>query len=195
MLLLWINVDSFIPIILPNLNPICHLLALGAHHILHVGRIRVKTHLNLRAPTTLSLPDSLFVLCCSTKILYICSLIPMRATCPSISPSFTRTLQTVVTKQIVKFIIKMFLHSPLLTYSSVQWTLSSQPPQPLFFHVNKKVQLDATVCRHLFTAQSLYMFRVSQHPSSGVLKTLSATSSIGHDAGTSTSFRREGGRK
>jgi hypothetical protein len=26
-----------------NLNPICHLLALlGAHHILHVGRIRVN---------------------------------------------------------------------------------------------------------------------------------------------------------
>jgi len=42
MLLLWIRVDSFIPIIVPNLNPICHLLALGAHHILHVGRIRVK---------------------------------------------------------------------------------------------------------------------------------------------------------
>jgi hypothetical protein len=42
MLLLWIKVDSFIPIILPNLNPICHLLALGAHHILYVGRIRVN---------------------------------------------------------------------------------------------------------------------------------------------------------
>jgi len=27
---------------------------------------------------------------------------------------------------------------------------------------------DATVCRHLFTAKLLYMFRVSQHPSSGV---------------------------
>jgi len=27
-----------------ELNPICHLLALlGTHHILHVGRIRVKT--------------------------------------------------------------------------------------------------------------------------------------------------------
>jgi len=27
----------------PELNPICHFLALlGAHHILHVGRIRVK---------------------------------------------------------------------------------------------------------------------------------------------------------
>ena len=33
-----------------------------------------------------------------------------------------------------------------------------------------KIQPDATVCRYLLTAKSLYMFRVSQHPSSGVLK-------------------------
>jgi len=32
-----------------------------------------------------------------------------------------------------------------------------------------KIQPDATVCRYLFTAKSLYMFRVSQHPSSGLL--------------------------
>jgi len=57
-------------------------------------------------------------------------------------------------------------------------------------YVNKKVQLDATVCRHLFTAKSLYMFRASQHPSSGVLKPVSATSGIGHDTGTATSFHR-----
>ena len=56
--------------------------------------------------------------------------------------------------------------------------------------VFKKVRLDATVCRHLFTAKSLYMLRVSQHPSSGVLKTVSATSGIGHDIGTATSFHR-----
>jgi len=37
------------------------------------------------------------------------------------------------------------------------------------FYVNKKGQLDATVCRHLFTAKSLYRFRASQHPSSGAL--------------------------
>ena len=43
-------------------------------------------------------------------------------------------------------------------------------------NVNKKVQLDATICRHLFTAKSLYMFRESQHTSSGVLKTVTATS-------------------
>jgi len=57
-------------------------------------------------------------------------------------------------------------------------------------YVNKKVQLGATICRHLFTARSLYMFRVSRHPSSGVLKTVTATSGIGHNAGTTTSFQR-----
>jgi len=38
-------------------------------------------------------------------------------------------------------------------------------------NVNKN-PTDATVCRYLFTAKLLYMFRVSQHPSSGVLKTV-----------------------
>ena len=52
------------------------------------------------------------------------------------------------------------------------------------------VQLDATVCRNLFTAKSLYMFRVSQHPSSGALKTVTATFGIGHNTGTATSFQR-----
>jgi len=49
-----------------------------------------------------------------------------------------------------------------------------------------KIQQDATVCRYLFTAKSLYMFRVSQHPSSGVLKTVTATSGTG----TATSLER-----
>jgi len=43
-----------------------------------------------------------------------------------------------------------------------------------------KIQPDATVCRYLFTAKSLYMFRVSQHPSSGVLKTVTAAFDTGH---------------
>jgi len=42
-------------------------------------------------------------------------------------------------------------------------------------NVNKN-PTDATVCRYLFTAKLLYMFRVSQHPSSGVLKTVPAVS-------------------
>ena len=62
--------------------------------------------------------------------------------------------------------------------------------QYMYVNVNKKVQLDATVCRHLFTAKSLYMFRVSQHPSSGALKTVTATSCIGHSTSTATSFQR-----
>ena len=43
-----------------------------------------------------------------------------------------------------------------------------------------KIQPDATVCRYLFTVKSLYMFQVSQHPSSGVLKTVTAASGTGH---------------
>ena len=46
-----------------------------------------------------------------------------------------------------------------------------------------KIQPDAAVCRYLFTAKSLYMFRVSQQPSSGLLKTVTATS------GTATSLQ------
>jgi len=53
-----------------------------------------------------------------------------------------------------------------------------------------KIQPDATVCRYLFTAKSLYMFRVSQHPSSGVLKNVTATSGTGHNTGTATSLQR-----
>jgi len=60
----------------------------------------------------------------------------------------------------------------------------------MLYTVNKKVQLDAAACRHLFTAKSLYMFRVSQHPSSGALKTVTATSGIGHNTGKATSFQR-----
>ena len=41
-----------------------------------------------------------------------------------------------------------------------------------------------------FTAKSLYMFRVSQHPSSGVLKTVTAASGTGHNIGTATSLQR-----
>ena len=53
-----------------------------------------------------------------------------------------------------------------------------------------KIQPDATISRYLFTANSVYMFRVSQHPSSGVLKTVTAASGTGHNTGTATSFQR-----
>ena len=54
-----------------------------------------------------------------------------------------------------------------------------------------KTQLDATVCRYLFTVKSLHMFRVSPHPSSGVLKTVTAASGTGHNTGTDTSLQRD----
>jgi len=52
-------------------------------------------------------------------------------------------------------------------------------------NINKN-PTDATVCRYLFTAKLLYMFRVSQHPSSGVLKIVTAPSGTGHNTGTVT---------
>ena len=54
-----------------------------------------------------------------------------------------------------------------------------------------KIQPDGTVRRYLFAAKSLYMFRVSQYPSSGVVKTVTATSGTGHNTGTATSLRKK----
>ena len=56
-------------------------------------------------------------------------------------------------------------------------------------NVNKN-PTDATVCRYLFTAKLLYMFQVSQHPLSGVLKTVPAASGTGHTTCTATPLQR-----
>ena len=54
-----------------------------------------------------------------------------------------------------------------------------------------KIQLDATEYSPIyFTAKLLYMFRVSLHSSSGVLKTLTAVSGTCHNIGTTTSLQR-----
>jgi len=53
-----------------------------------------------------------------------------------------------------------------------------------------KIQSDTTARRDLFTAKLLYMFPVSQCPSSGVLKTVHAASVTGHNTGTVTSLQR-----
>ena len=53
-----------------------------------------------------------------------------------------------------------------------------------------KIQPDASVCRNLFTAESLYMFRVSQQSSLGVRKTVTMASGTGHNIGTATSLQR-----
>jgi len=42
-----------------------------------------------------------------------------------------------------------------------------------------------------FTAKSLYMFRVSQNPSSRVLKTVTAASGTGHNTDTATALQRD----
>jgi len=55
--------------------------------------------------------------------------------------------------------------------------------------VNKN-PTDAKLCRYLFTTKLLYMFRVSQHPSSGVLKTVAAASGTGHTTCTATPLQR-----
>jgi len=53
-----------------------------------------------------------------------------------------------------------------------------------------KIQTDATVFIYLFTAKRLYIFRVSEYPSSGVLKTVNAVSGTGYNTGAATSFQR-----
>ena len=54
----------------------------------------------------------------------------------------------------------------------------------------KKNPTGATVCRYLFTANLLYMLRVSQHTSSGVLKTVPAASGTRHTTCTATPLKR-----
>jgi len=46
------------------------------------------------------------------------------------------------------------------------------------------MQSDLFYCR-------IYMFRVSPHPSSGLLKTVTAAFGTGHNIGTATSLRRD----
>jgi hypothetical protein len=61
-----------------------------------------------------------------------------------------------------------------------------------FYHIVNK---NPTQMQHyadiLFTVKSLYMFRVSQHPSSGVLKSVTTACGTGHDTGTATSLQRD----
>jgi len=70
------------------------------------------------------------------------------------------------------------LSSPFTKALVVETMYSIEAVSQLFwfyyYNVNKN-PTDATVCRYLFTAKLLYMFRVSQHPSSGVLKTVHAS--------------------
>ena len=68
------------------------------------------------------------------------------------------------------------MHEHIVLYQYIKqkkFTVTTLMQLVLSFNVNKN-PTDATVCRYLFTAKLLYMFRVSQHPSSGVLKTVPA---------------------
>jgi len=87
--------------------------------------------------------------------------------------------------------IPTFRDSILLSFSRGQtvqeeWLLTLEDGTDMLI----KIQLDATVCRYLFTAKSLYMFRVSPHASSGVLKTVTVASGRSHNIGTDTSLQR-----
>jgi len=70
------------------------------------------------------------------------------------------------------------------------FTMKLQFYSNIFISILIKIQPDAKVCKYLFTAKLLYMFRVSQHPSSGVLKTVTAASGTGHNIGRATSLQR-----
>ena len=54
-----------------------------------------------------------------------------------------------------------------------------------------KIQLDATVCSLIILLQNYSTcFGCPPHPSSGVLKTVTAASGTGHNIGTATSLQR-----
>jgi hypothetical protein len=65
-ILLWLHTDIIFNPLNAKLNPICHLLALlGAHHILHVSRIRVNPKLNILTPWSRVLLEKLTSKLCS----------------------------------------------------------------------------------------------------------------------------------
>ena len=60
----------------------------------------------------------------------------------------------------------------------------------VLYNVNKNPTRCNSMHIYLFTAKSLYMFRVTKHTSSGVLKTVTAASVTGHNIGTANSLQR-----
>jgi len=78
---------------------------------------------------------------------------------------------------------------PRTPLSLLLWKVYKLILKEFVVDVNKN-PTDATICRYLFTAKLSYMFRVSQHPSSGVSKTVPATSGTGHTTCTATPLLR-----
>ena len=109
------------------------------------------------------------------------------------SPIYNLTYSSNIVPQIVQHIIPhVVAYNPTNnpTYSRTYSPKYTITKSSIYSPVLIKIQSDATLCRNLFTAKSLYMFRVSQHPSSGVLKTVSAASGTGHNTGRATSLQR-----
>ena len=57
------------------------------------------------------------------------------------------------------------------------------------YNVNKNPTRCNNMQIFIYCKVTLYMFRVSQHPSSGVLKTVTAAYRTGHNTGTATSLQ------
>jgi len=83
----------------------------------------------------------------------------------------------------VKAVLSIMCKAGVIPQILSSWSCASQ------LNINKN-PTDATVYRYLFTAKLLYMFRVSKHPSSGVLKSVTAASGTGHNTGAATSLQR-----
>ena len=89
------------------------------------------------------------------------------------------------------------LHIIFISHQSLKHSVMDSDSSSLSLILTKfvvfheiKVQLGSTVCSLIyFTAESLHMFRASQHPSSGVLRTVTTASGTGHNIGTAASLR------
>ena len=60
----------------------------------------------------------------------------------------------------------------------------------LYIILNKNPTRCNSIQSDLFYCKFTYMFRLSPHPSSGVLNTVTAASGTGHNIGTATSLQR-----
>ena len=82
---------------------------------------------------------------------------------------------------VIYYVHTHLLISPVLTLSSLKLKIPKMHyVEDYLISMLIKIQPDATVCRYLFTAKSLNMFRVSQHLSSGILKTVTTASVTGN---------------
>jgi len=103
-------------------------------------------------------------------------------TCVSWDPKFPQTLQGIPVNRRCTCI------SELLRLAC--GVFHRQSKRVRTYYINKSPTWCILCSLIYFTAKSLYMFRVTQYPSSGVLKTVTAASGTGHNIGPATSFQR-----